>query len=68
VCGAELTVLGTRLGAFHPVCCNTDMQPLEAKMRFYHCPVCGAEIGVVGEPAADFHPVCCNEDMLLDAA
>jgi predicted RNA-binding Zn-ribbon protein involved in translation (DUF1610 family) len=68
VCGAELTVLATRHGSFHPVCCNVAMSPLARRLAFYACPVCGSEIAIVQPGAPGFKPVCCRTPMLARAA
>jgi hypothetical protein len=31
VCGAELAVIGSRMGLFQPRCCDTDMVPLSRR-------------------------------------
>jgi len=68
VCGAELTVLGSKVGRFKPRCCNTDMELSPGKLQFYICPVCGAEVALLGTHADAFAPRCCNTAMLLEAA
>ena len=68
VCGAELVVLGRRMGRFTPRCCNTNMARRRRRISFYVCPVCGAEIAVIGRAGREFAPRCCNTAMLLAAA
>ena len=68
VCGAEVSVIGWRMGDFTPRCCNTAMVKLSARLSFYVCPVCGAEIGVLTRHGEQFRPRCCNTDMILEAA
>ena len=68
LCGAEISVVGTRMRGFSPRCCNTDMVLLPRRLAFYHCPLCGAEIAVVKPGSGPFVPRCCNEDMVPIAA
>lgn len=68
VCGAEVTVIGSRVGAFAPRCCHRPMHALMRRAVFYRCPVCGAEIVVAHRGAGRFTPRCCNTDMVLKAA
>ena len=69
ICGAELTVVSFKSGAFAPRCCHTAMVRLEGRTSFYRCPVCGAMVAVV-HPGEDslFAPRCCNTAMLRVAA
>lgn len=68
VCGAELIVVGTAMGAFTPHCCNKPMRRMARKAAFYHCPVCGAQVVVVRKGRGVFQPHCCNRDMVVLAA
>ena len=68
VCGAEVVVLAFQTGSFAPRCCNTGMQQIREKLRFYVCPVCGAEIAVVKAGEGLFTPRCCLTGMRLEAA
>jgi len=68
VCGAEVMLIGGRMGRFEPHCCNTAMLPTARRAVFYRCPVCGAEIAVVNVGGGCFEPRCCNTDMEPKAA
>lgn len=63
VCGAELIVVGTAMGAFAPRCCNRAMHVVQRRATFYRCPVCGAELAVVRKGRGLFAPHCCNRPM-----
>ncbi len=68
VCGAEVAVVGDRMGAFEPVCCGTPMQPVKRRLAFYRCPVCGAEVAALVETEGVFEPRCCQQPMVRLAA
>jgi len=63
VCGAEVIVVGTRMGEFTPRCCNQPMRTTRQRAVFYWCPVCGAEIVIVRKGRGVFEPRCCNMAM-----
>lgn len=63
VCGAEVSILARRIGAFEPRCCNRPMEPQARRLIFYYCAVCGAEIALLKEGEGPFEPSCCNEPM-----
>lgn len=65
VCGAELIVVGSRMGAFAPRCCNKAMNAMKQRALIYHCPVCGAEVAVLRKGLGVFAPHCCNRGMEL---
>ncbi len=65
VCGAEVIVVGTRIGEFAPRCCNQPMRLMRQRAVFFVCPVCGAEIVIVRKGRGAFTPRCCNTAMLM---
>lgn len=67
VCGAELIVVGTRMGAFEPYCCNKPMRVMSRRVVFYRCPVCGAEVAVLRKAKGVFDPHCCNRVMVEES-
>ena len=68
VCGAQVTIVGTKLGLFAPRCCNTEMTERPKRVHFYVCPVCGSEIALLRGRMGPLEPRCCNTAMLLEAA
>ncbi|MBM4041123.1 MAG: hypothetical protein FJ290_21695 [Planctomycetes bacterium] len=64
VCGAELSVIRSALGALAPRCCNTAMLLLPERHATYVCPVCGSELMVIREGAGPLTPRCCNTPMV----
>ncbi len=65
VCGAELTVLVSRHGAFDPVCCNVQMVAIVRRPLFYTCPLCGSQVMAFQRKGTRFAARCCNVDMRL---
>ena len=63
VCGAEIAIIGRKVGAFSPHCCNRPMEPQQRYLVFYLCEICGIEIAVLAAGGGTFTPVCCNEPM-----
>lgn len=68
VCGAEVMVMASDVGEFHPVCCNRTMERTDRRATFYRCNVCGSQLAVLKPGAGDFKPRCCDRDMVPEAA